>query len=1184
MAEVKFTKEQQLAIDSRNKNIIVSAQAGAGKTQVLVGRIISLLEESRIDISDMLIVTFTNKAAREMKDRIKSDLAKLMQNENLSEEDQKYYQDQYKKTNDAQISTMHSFGINVLRQYFYKIGLNPGFKILTNTNLDILKWESMGEVFDKYYREEDKDFENLLTIYSNGYQDDNVKNVLFNIYEFIQSQLNPFEWLEKYINHYKSKDYYLDNEDNLENFKNIVFNHYKIELENLINKFEETFDKIEKIDSYEHMYTKAINSDREILGFLKSVDTLDKLNDLVNLYPSMERKVKPKKAVVEEYGLDSNDIDQVKNLMEIYRVPYKKFVSNLDIDIQKEIEYEDQVLKSLLIIEKLLKEYHQTLAEKKAEKEALDFSDIEHLTLDLLKDQDVVENIRKKYKYIFFDEYQDANQIQNEIVNKIARKDNLFFVGDIKQSIYKFRLADPTIFKNRYESYQKDQLNNLVIDLFHNFRTERKLLQFNNHIFNNLMTDELGDVDYNTEEHRLAPGKKDYIDENGKLVKAYDDNNTRIELDYIIKDSDDNDDEEDKLVLLDKEMENIHPESLLVAKRIKEILSRGYSYKDIAILARSKAIFPDIMMILENEGIPFFYESSGFSYDDIEIKVFIEILKAINNDTDDITLLTALTSTIANFTDEELAHIRFDDKKHSFNYCFKNYKSRSDSRPEIVDKINIYNNKMTQYRSLEKTMSIEELAWYVFIDSGYMSYVLSKIDGERILSNIKLFISEIGDIESNSYQTLTSYINYLENVQKRKLLDRDSNAELSEEDNVVRLMTMHKSKGLQFKATILVNLAKRFNTRDLSGTAIMNDDLGISLKAYNHKENSLDKSLRYKQIEDIKKSELYSEEMRILYVALTRAENELHLISSGKETSYDASGHPLEMDSYHKWIYSVMLNEDITSPSFKDIINIKKHLKDDLFREIFGEVELQKNNRSNLLENEYSFRVKDRIEEILSYRYDDSLVDVPYKKTVTQISAKDENKDESFKDYDKLTEKEIYKTDLNFRPKFISEDEESELDSLELGSLYHYVFEKLPFKDHDKNTLNLYIEDLRLKKFISSKEARTIDLNLLLNFVESPLYERLKNADRQGLLKNESSFTMQYIENGNNIKVDGQIDLYFEEEDGFVILDYKTNKHVDETIYIEQLNLYAQALEKATRKKVKEKIIYWIMHGQVSYL
>lgn len=1191
MGEVKFTRLQQEAVDIRNKNIIVSAQAGAGKTQVLVSRIINLLEESRIDIRDMLIVTFTNKAAAEMKDRIKESIAEKIQS---VEDDEllRYFQVQYTNTNQAQISTMHSFGINVLRKYFYKLGINPKFKLLTDTNLDILKWQSIGEVFDQYYNSNDEDFYRLLKIYSKKYTDDYLKNLLFKIYTFIQSQINPFEWLKSSVSKYE----YIDdiNEEGIELRKNKFLSFYEDEIKHVIENYQNIIEHINSIN-VDNLYLSTIQSDIEIFERLKRVTNFDEMEAFIQ-EASFVRKESISKKFIDSNSIDPELKDEISGLIDEYRSLLKDGIfdskkEKYKINYKKELEFEDQLRKSLDKIYEVLLNYDKKFSENKNEKNAIDFNDVEHLLIELLQDEEVRLDLQKKYKYIFFDEYQDANQVQNEIVNLLKNGENLFFVGDIKQSIYKFRLADPMIFKNRYENYKSDNQDSVAIDLYDNFRTERNLLKLNNFIFNSIMTDKVGDVEYDTQEHRLNPGKPD---------SEYFDKKSRVEFNYIHK-------VDDEITnVINKEDLDINVEAILVQRKIEEILNRGYQYKDIAILSRSKSMFADIIKVFEKNNTPYFYDASGFNFEDIELKLFIEIIKAINNDNDDITLLSAITSTLGNITDEELAEIRYDDRIHSFRYVFDHYKDREDAKISIVEKINYYKSKISEYRELEKISSLEDFLWYVLIDSGYMSYLLSKNNGDKLLSNVRAFINEVSQIENSSFHTLSSLTNYLERIQKRKLTDRESEAELSDKDNVVRIMTMHKSKGLQFKIAIIVDLDKKFNDMDTKESVILNDDMGISLKVYDEEKNTNVNPFSFNEIAEVKKRELYSEEMRVLYVALTRAITEMHFISSSKSEKIAISAiEPESQKSYHEWIYSVVSSDErikyhIISNTGENVsemihfqnelnkkiegdlnyIHFNKYRMDDLMNEEFDS---DSNESSKVKEYSIDENTKNKISEILAFEYNDELKNIPFKKTVTEISSKDKNISPDFKDYEKITIEEEGENTLNITPKFLSSKEE-EFDSLKKGSLYHYIFEILPITMMDVIDVEDFLKSLLVKNTISQSEYNIIDKNIIMKFIHSQIFQRLLAAASRDELTRESQFTMIYNENGHDINVDGQIDLFFEEDGELVILDFKTNKIIDENLYKKQLELYKDGLEKATGKRVKEKVIYWVMHGKTSII
>lgn len=1160
MSNVKYTKDQEKAIYEKNKNIIVSAQAGAGKTQVLVGRIINLIEKKNIDIENLLIVTFTNKAAEEMKSRIKKKLQEKINSTNGDEK--KLYQKQYNKTINAQISTMHAFCVTLLRVYFYKLGISPDFKLLRDSSYDLLKWKTITDIFDEFYQKEDERFFDLIRDYSKKYSDEYVKEILLEIYNFIQSQVNPFGWLREKIDMYNNQEDF-NNQVNKDKLDEKIKKTYIKKIEELK---EYAFSMIEYIkslydDNMGDPYSLSLEKDREYLN--TTINSISDCESLVFVSSNFEfsrlnvgnRKIKESKS--EEF---SEYKKKIKDLIDAYRNPLKTIMKEIKlIDFEEEIESEIRMKSILNIIYIILDNFDKKFKENKYKQNSLDFNDLEHLTIRLLEDEEVVEEIKNKYKYIFFDEYQDSNQVQNYIVEKIKSDTNLFFVGDIKQSIYKFRLADPTIFKDRYDTYSKNKDKNIAIDLVNNFRSEKNILNFNNFIFNSIMSEKIGDVNYNSKSHRFNPGKNEYT---GDSI---------VETNYICTD-------------LNKYAESIYPdnttkqfseetlqinvEAILVAKKINEIIKKGYNYKDIAVFSRGTKDIIEIQKYLDMMDIPNYSDSKEFSYEDIELKIFIQILKAIDNDKDDIVLLSAITSTLAGFTDEEIARIRGDISNESFYKRFYDYKNRDDLSDEIIYKIENYIEKIENYRKRLPHESISNFIWKILVDSGHMSYVLSKEDGDKTLENINILIEEIKELENNNFQTFSSFINYIDRILEKRLSKREPKADLSEEDDVVRLMTIHKSKGLEFKNVILTNLNKKFNKKDLHSIISLNDKAGIAISLYDKKNDEYKMSINQIAINHLKEKEQLSEEMRILYVALSRAESNLFLISSDKEESISPSMKSLSnMSSYHDWIYSV-----INSNEMPDEINYRHnqyHIKD-LYKEI------EKNENSQELDSsKFNFIKDQKIERVLSYEYVDKKTDIPFKKSVSQISAKEKNLSFDFKDFEHIYPENQKQIELRV-PRFAKSESEY-LDPLTKGSLYHFIFEKIDSNISTYEEIRKYLIELQERDFISKVEYESIDIEMIKQYIDSDLYRRILNSNN---VYREKSFTMYIEENGNKILVDGQIDLYFIENNDIVLVDFKTNKKINDNLYKKQLELYKIGLEEATGKKVKEKILYWIMHGK----
>lgn len=1383
--------QKVLAEDSRGKNVIISAQAGAGKTTSLTNRIIKLAQynpdnEAETDsITDMLVVTFTNKAARELKDRIKSKFLQKM-NESKDGLEIKHYKDQYDKVEEAQISTMHSFGIQVLRDYFYEvdmpsfknygqkynkdlnfsnvdhafeklyghesdkdlaINLNPSFKIVTDSSLSVLMWKSINEVFENLYEEASPEFTNFLDEYTSRYSDNEIKKTIFSTYSFIRSQADPFKWIEDKIEELDQYSKKLEKEGG-QYATEVLFNYYRPTVDKILNYY----DQAQKVFGDELAF-EAANSNVKLIAGLKKNDIkkdivpsitknliydlgyifegLRAANDYEQLnkvilenFPSTseeETKVFPSilfptakqidtaidhigrmdesqaTSLIQAFEIDNYIIEKIESYKDIQKTDqdYIKYYWNSFINPAKDLLYinnkgnaknfftytpeiliEDskRVLENLRTLVKIVKMYHINLMANKEEVDSLDFNDIEHLVTEVLDKDTVREPLKNKFKHIFFDEYQDANKVQNDIVNKLSKGNNLFFVGDLKQSIYSFRLADPKLFIERYESYKQGD-DNLQLDFFKNFRTSKRLLEFNNLIFDNLFTKDLGGIDYTETKnvsyedpdeksqdklknedlgvHRLAPGKDHYP------------GGSKIYVDYIIKDLDrvkisnsdstfyGNDDNHDSFLDLDADLQGQESygntklsdrvqvkkeirdrisdqdyeklswssEALLAADKVKDLVGSGkYKYGDIAILSRDHNIFKDFINVFDDQDIPFFYDSTGFDYKDTEIATFIQILKAVDNDRDDITLISALASSLGGFNENDLAKVRlakdengeftFKSSSKSFNYAFRNYCDQADIDQVICEKIKAYENKIETYRKLEKTMSLYDFCWYVFEDSGYQTYVLGRADGKRKLDNMKQFFKEIYELESQNFHTLSSFITYLDILHEREMTERETNAELSDEDNVVRFLSMHKSKGLEFKVTILVNLNKKFSTNNSKGQAIFDDKLGVGLKLYDKTENNLRKSFMFQENQDANMEQRNSEELRLLYVAMTRAEHETHLISSVNFPSDDSidqylqanrldksaidkdrylsdkdmnhklasiakdveEDDPKDMNTFHKWIYHVLNKTEDTG-----IYQMDYHYQSDLVKEAY----LGEQNIDDLIEN------------MINFKYDRSLEGKPFKRTVTQLNQK---RPDSLIDYEnyEMQDLEIAPdyTRQNYldmlRPAYLATDagqDESvrKLDSMELGTLYHYLFENLPISDdiNIEKHINEYLPDyLKSEDFISEIYK---NIESLVDNKDFDIYKRMVEANKNEKLTKELSFTMRkmYDEEAFFL-VDGQIDLAFEEDGEYVILDYKTNKEINTEAYVDQLNLYADAVESFTGKTVKELLLYWVRHGKLT--
>lgn len=1216
MSEYKLTDEQERAVYTKDKNIIVSAQAGAGKTDILVERIIlnlrgleatdpNNLEDSveftgiRTDIEDVLVVTFTNKAAQEMKDRIKKKLAKKIEEENIP--DKRFLIDQLNKVTNAQISTMHSFCINTVRSYFQKLDINPQFKILNQATLKVLSWQAMDQAFLEFYEKEDEDFFAFLFEYSGLKDDENVKAMLMNLYNFIMSQIEPFEWLESAKNKYYIDEINIEDSD----FKVKKYEEYlgliKDEMESIsheaIRRIASIKNFCEKRELPVFVYDIIAEDEAIVNSAKKYIDNQDfsTLSDFLEGMSFVRMKSIPKK---EKDLYDETIFEEYKNKRNEVKDTVNKLKELLNFDLEKTIEAELKQYKFLATIEKILIRFDEIFMAMKKSKDGIDFSDAEHLMVELLKDESVVSELKEKYKYIFFDEYQDANQIQNFIVEQIKGRANLFFVGDIKQSIYKFRLADPSIFNQRYKAYKsgEDEYNQAV-ELSKNFRSRPEILDFTNFIFDELMTEELGEIKYDNPAHRLNAGNP-----SAKLDPLIE-NLTPIEINYIKNDDVDYDEDAEishnEFIKLEQESNQPY----LIAKKIREILSRKtdqtsphgkqkFQEKDFAVLLRNKHMIPEICDYLDLFDIPYYTDSKDISYSDLEVSEFISILKAIDNDKKDLVLLSALVSVLGRMNETEIAIIRDSEDDKSFYNSFYSYELKEHTDDKILAKIQAYKSKLEKYRNIEKTMSLYDFCWYVLIDSGFMTYLLSNFNGKQKLDNVIAFIEEIKDYEQASQPGLFNFLNHVDRLMQKSSGDLEPGAELSEEDNVVRIMTIHKSKGLQIGNVILANTERRFNKRDLYDQIIYHNDKKIALKTFNPYEDKYESNLFFDDISRTKELELLSEEIRLQYVALTRAKNQLIILGEVKEDFFEKlSDNYKKMTSPIEWISSILLKDSISN-AFKSSngINVETstnrltnsklkfdfnlYQKEDLMRDKMNFLGLSDFDDAATT-NEKSQATTDFDFDFLTFSYDNpSQTNTPIKKTVSQISLQNDNRDTEFKNYDNIINDKIDDPDFD-TPEFMMTVKES--TAKDRGTATHFALQVLPIQQYDKPMLEAYLQELVQNYKISEEEKKLIDQNAIINFYKSQLGQRVINAKKK---YKEEAFTMKYLDQGEEILIDGQIDLYFEEDGELVIIDFKTGFMREDPTYKKQLDLYQIGLSQATGKKIKEKYIYWTAYNK----
>ena len=1116
MADIKYTYSQLMAIKERDKNIIVSAAAGSGKTRVLVDRVIDLVINDKVDIDKMVIVTFTNKASVEMKDRIRFALEKHLEDDPTNI----YIKNQVKLIKHAHIQTMHSFASDMLREYFYYFNnLSPSFKVVSESSNVLLKQAVIDEVFDEEYENGRQSFHTFIHNFSTSRNDRNAKKVVLETYEKSTSQIDPIAFLE-------------------ENTKNpFDFNIFTEIIEGKLSDIEKSIlanKKIAQNEGLRQNYLDLFKSDLDIVRNL----TKEAFKDW-DIFIEKISKVKFQAMV--RAKKDEKDIQPIlKKNRDAYKNDIKSIaalVVNTNSSVVEEFSKKEvYILKELAYLTKSFMEKYQG---KKREKSYLDFNDMEAYFIKLLNNNEALSTIKNRFSYIFFDEYQDSNEIQNYIIEKLAGENNLFFVGDVKQSIYGFRRARPDLFLDKLRLYESNGDKSIRINLNENFRTDSDILKFDNFIFEKIMTKESSGIDYKNGGHELNPSK------------TFDKLSTKTEIHIIDKGID---------------------EANHIAQTIKELIgNEGYDYKDIAILLRSGAKSYIYENALKDAKIPFFNDISKVSFGAVEVSFFKNILGLIANPKDDLLLLSVLQSEIYDFTEDDLAKIRLNSDATSFAKAFDDY----DRRDDILNKIIDFKTEMETYSYKLSLMSLYEFANFIFENSGYYNYLMARDRANDRIANVEAFIDLMSEYEENNDDGLFGFLDYAENLSLYQTDNLNAARDLSENENLVRIMTIHKSKGLEFPVVILADTAKKFNISHLRQNIAFDDELGIGINVADYENKVKLSSIKRDLINEKTTIENRKEEMRVLYVAMTRPINKLIIVGEkdlSKLEKISGRNDFLNMTSYIDWIIAAISTDkiaiEINDGNYYTNL-LEKLVKLDLISEEKTYKKMDKVDIRDILTDD---KIDDNIYQKMlaiyekEYKYlDDTKQSI--KKSVTEITKNFKPEDDGYE----IPTYEKFKTSEDFRkPNFITEIRQYK--PTDIGTIIHRVFQSLDYEDYDKEGA---LNKLVVENKISQEELKVVDYEKIINYYENPTINKLYKSAIN--LRKEESFLMKY----EDYYVNGQIDLIFEYEDFVVLLDFKTDSIKREGFYDDQLRVYKRAIEESLGKKVKESYIYWYNMGEL---
>lgn len=1184
-----WTDAQKCAIDARGCNLLVAAAAGSGKTAVLVERIIQMIIRDKVDIDKLLIVTFTHAAAGEMRERISAAIIGELEKES---ENEQHLRRQLKLLNRASISTIHAFCSEIVRRYFHLINIDPNFRIGDTTETDLMKMEALEELFETEYEKGLPHFLGLVEMFGTSKSDSALQELVINLYEFVQSEPYPEKWLEEHL-----EEFAVDlNQFETCSWVQALIKQLRIQLSAARDVF---MDAIAQINSNEgpESYKGALESDIAI------VDELDyALNQGIfifykHLYQTKHSRLKP---------LAKNDdkelADQIKGLREEGKTIIADIKKHgLSESPEEYLENLHELYPYMSYLYQLVISFAEIYKDKKGEKGIVDFNDLEHYALEILADERAAVEYRNRYKYVFVDEYQDSNLVQETILNFIKGDNNLFLVGDVKQSIYRFRLADPSLFMDKYKTYlDADGVIDRRIDLNRNFRSRNEIIQGINYIFENIMSEEFGEINYD-EKACLYPG-----------LETPETADPAIELCIVEKESEQLEIEEDRDL---EEPGNIELEAQVVADRINKILGqeiydaklqsyRNLEYRDIVVLLRTTRNWAGVFQeTLNSKGIPVYADVSSGYFEAIEISIFLNLLRLIDNKRQDIPLLSVMRSPIADFTIEELIEIRLESKKANYYEAVEDYIAYKDSL--LKEKLSNFINQLDIWKEESRFIPLDELIWKLLIDTGYYYYVGAIPGGIQRQANLRILVDRARQFQQTSIKGIFNFIKFIDKLNSSSG-DMGEAKILGENDNVVRIMSIHKSKGLEFPVVITSGMGKQFNMSDTAGKVLFHRDLGIGPRYVNPELRKYSDTLPRMAMKNRIKLENLSEEMRILYVACTRPKNKLVMIGSVNRVHEAAK----------KWSRTISPFNLSRGRNFLDWVGpvIMRHPDGEKLREAAGKTGDSKNlgtddSRFKVEIIERDFTVKEEIKrKETEEKFRSILEEFPTEEycgkdlaASSLITAK-LDWEYPFRDAEKIPSKlsvtrilgrknrEIENMGINIpalikRPRFM--EGKKSFTGIEKGTIMHFVMQHLDLsRVGDTTQIKKQVQEMVEKELLGAEETRVVDSEKILRFFSSHLGQRVLKADRiyREVPFNQVRQAGELIDGNQNnnetLLIQGVIDLFFLEGDELILIDYKTDyiqSGSSEKIlnrYKPQMEMYKYALEKIQGKRVIESYLY----------
>ncbi len=1180
---VQWTEDQEKVIAARDKNLLVSAAAGSGKTAVLVERILSLItdEERRIDLDRLLITTFTKAAAGEMRERIGRALAERLK----AEPENEWLQRQEALVHRAQITTIHGFCLYVIRNYFHTIGLNPNFRTADEGELKLLRQDTAEEIVEEALASQDVAFRRFADCYAGGSRGSGLEDAILQLYEYAVASPQPERWLRECGRMYRLPEDaiwsdFAGSEGILQELKNAA--------EDCLRQIESALELI-RLPGGPLAYAEALQSDREIVRALAACDRLEKFEELLR---EITWKKLPSSRAKVMAGADEELCERIKTLRsevketvkglgkQYFRLPSQVAFAQLRDTAEYAKTYAELTLRFLKRFE-----------EKKRKKNILDFSDQEHLALRILtREEDgrlvpseTADVFADYFQEILVDEYQDSNLVQEAILESISGarrgRNDRFMVGDVKQSIYRFRQAEPGLFLEKYDRYGKGD-GGVRIGLRQNFRSRSQVLDAVNEIFSRIMRRSLGGIDYD-EAAALQPGA---------VYPACGEMDAEL------------------LLLSQEEWEALRKEchwtkqeaeAHLAAVRIRELLRNGQVTEggalrparpgDIVILLRTMSGWSETFVrVLQDEGIPASAQSREGYFETMEVETLLSYLQVLDNPTQEIPLAAAMHGMLGGFSSEELALVRAEYPSEGYARACAHYLEEGPDGA-LREKLKKFFGQTDDYRARAAYTSIRELLWQIVTETGYLDEVAALPGGEQRLANVEMLLKKAGDYEKISYHGLFHFVRYIEKMQKYQMDYGEADVSGGE---AVRIMSVHHSKGLEFPIVIAAGLGKSFNRQESREKMVFGSRYGVGMD-YVDPERRMKSPTILKQL--IRRTNLLDgmgEELRVLYVALTRAREKLIMTGMAKEKLLKQEGaeggEPLlylqlsGADCALDWIVPARSREN--SSIRKEQISLEAILQSavgERTKQELGRDELEKIRLFGGTQEALS-----QVTERLSFTY-------PWERErgrKQKYSVTELKKLRIAEESDAVQELYPESDVIPLIPQFI--EKTGAATGAARGTIYHTVMEWMDFaKVHTLTDVDAELAGLVEKGKLTEEECRAVRREDFLTFAGSRLAARMEDAARRGALYREQPFViglpakeLDGLGGEEQFLVQGIIDAFFCEDDQIVIVDYKTDRvQRSEQLaekYHAQLEYYERALTMSTGKAVKERLIYSFALGE----